>query len=296
MKIEQLRYFLEAAKTEHVGRAAAKVAISPSAISRSISELERELGRELFVKRGKNVALTNHGKLLRDRAGTFLNDLEAIKDELAAEDVQEQGHYRLAATHGLCARQLVPAWSKIQAKNPRLTAEVYTLRSAEVAAGVASGEYDFGLSLSPQESPALGSRVLYRGRLVLAVRRGHPLFKLAPAARAAKISDYPAALAKSFQGVDNCESHPAFGRFDIVPRLEFVFDSYDVAVERLCATDSWSLFPDLLLDEAGGRLAAIIPHGWQAELRVAALWPKHRWVTRPLKNLLVELAADLNIK
>jgi DNA-binding transcriptional LysR family regulator len=296
MKIEQLRYFLEAAKTEHIGRAAAKVAISPSAISRSISELEHELGRELFVKRGKNVALTNHGKLLRDRAGVFLSDLESIKDELAADDVAERGHYRLAATHGLCARRLVPAWSKIQARNPRLTAEVYTLRSAEVAAGVASGEYDFGLTLSPQESPSLGSRVLYRGQLVLAVRRGHPLLKLSPVSAAAKISDYPAALAKSFQGVDNCESHPVFGRFDIVPKLDFMFDSYEVATERLCATDSWSLFPDLLLDESRGRLAAIVPPGWNADLRVAGVWPKHRFLTRPLKRLLTELAADLNIQ
>jgi DNA-binding transcriptional LysR family regulator len=296
MKIEQLRYFLEAARQEHLGRAAVKISISPSAISRSISELERELGRELFVKRGKNVALTNHGKLLMERAESFLSGLEAIKDELASEQVEQVGHYRLAATHGLCARRLVPAWSRIQTKNPRLTAEVYTLRSAEVAAGVASGEYDFGLSLSPQESPSLGARVLYRGQLVLAVRRGHPVLKLPLAARAAKLSDYPAVLAKSFQGVDNCESHPAFGRFDIAPRLEFMFDSYDVAVERLCSTDSWSLFPDLLLEEAGGRLAAIVPPGWQAELRVAALWPKHRFLTRPLKRLLVELAADLNIK
>jgi DNA-binding transcriptional LysR family regulator len=296
MKIEQLRYFLEAAKTEHIGRAAAKVAISPSAISRSISELEHELGRELFVKRGKNVALTNHGKLLRDRAGVFLSELESIKDELAADDVAERGHYRLAATHGLCARRLVPAWSKIQARNPRLTAEVYTLRSAEVAAGVASGEYDFGLTLSPQESPSLGSRVLYRGQLVLAVRRGHPLLKLSPVSAAAKISDYPAALAKSFQGVDNCESHPVFGRFDIVPKLDFMFDSYEVATERLCATDSWSLFPDLLLDESRGRLAAIVPPGWNADVRVAGVWPKHRFLTRPLKRLLTELAADLNIQ
>jgi DNA-binding transcriptional LysR family regulator len=202
----------------------------------------------------------------------------------------------LAATHGLCARRLVPAWSRIQAKNPQLTAEIYTLRSAEVAAGVAAGEYDFGLSLSPQESPSLGTRVLYRGRLVLAVRRGHPVLKLPLGARAAALSGYPAALAKSFQGIDNCESHPAFGRFNIEPKLEFMFDSYDVGVERLCATDSWSLFPDLLLEDAGSRLAAIVPPGWHAELRVAALWPKHRWLTRPLKRLLVELAADLNIK
>jgi DNA-binding transcriptional LysR family regulator len=296
MKIEQLRYFLEAARQEHIGRAAVRISISPSAISRSISELERELGRELFSKRGKNVVLTNHGKLLMERAESFLSGLESIKDELASEQVAQQGHYRLAATHGLCARRLVPAWSRIQAKNPLLTAEVYTLRSADVAAGVASGEYDFGLCFSPQESPSLGSRVLYRGQLVIAVRRGHPLLKLPPAARAAKVSDYPASLAKAFSGVDNCESHPVFGRFDIAPKLEFMFDSYDVAVERLCSTDSWSLFPDILLDDAGGRLAAIVPPGWNAELRVTALWPKHRYVTRPLKNLLVELAADLNIK
>jgi len=295
MKIEQLRYFLEAAKTEHIGRAAARVAISPSAISRSVAELERELGRELFVKRGKNVFLTNHGKRLMERAESVLNGLEAMKDEIASEDVEPQGHFRLAATHGLCARRLVPAWSRVQAGSPRLTAEVYSLRSADVAAGVASGAYDLGLCYSPVESPALGARVLYRGQLLLAVRRGHPVLKLPLAARAARLSDYPAALSKAFSGIDNCESHPAFARFNISPRVELMFDSFDAALERLCSTDSWGLFPDLVLDEARGRLAAIVPPGWHAELRVAALWPRHRWLARPLKRLLADLAADLNI-
>lgn len=296
MKVEQLRYFLEAAKQEHIGRAAARVAISPSAISRSIAELESELGRELFVKRGKNVFLTSHGKLLMERAASFLNGLEAIKDEIASDDVELQGHYRLAATHGLCARRLAPAWSRIQKKNPRLTAEVYTLRSAQISADVASGALDFGLCFNPQESPGFASRVLYRGQLVLAVRRGHPLLKLPPSRRAANLSDYPAALSKSFHGIENCESHPAFARFDIAPKVDFMFDSFDTALERLCATDSWSLFPDLFLDDAGGRLSAIVPPGWHAELRAAALWPRHRWLTRPLKKLLTELAADLNLK
>lgn len=295
MKIEQLRYFLAAAKTEHIGRAAASVSISPSAISRSVAELERELGRELFVKRGKNVFLTVHGKRLMERADSLLNGLEEIKDELASDDVEQEGRYRLAATHGLCARRLVPAWSRVQAGAPRLTAEVYSLRSADVAAGVASGAYDLGLCYNPSQSPTLGERVLYRGSLLLAVRRGHPILKLPLAARAARLSDYPAALSKSFTGVDNCETHPAFARFHIVPRVELTFDSFDAALERLCATDSWSLFPDLLLDESGGRLSAVVPPGWHAELRVTALWPRHRWLSRPLKRLLADLAADLNI-
>ena len=51
MKLDQLTYFLEAARHEHIGKAAKAVAISPSAISHSISALEKELGRPLFKKR-----------------------------------------------------------------------------------------------------------------------------------------------------------------------------------------------------------------------------------------------------
>jgi len=41
-----------------------------------------------------------------------------------------------------------------------------------------------------------------------------------------------AALPKAFQGIDNCETHPMFEAFGIVPDVRLVFDNYEVAIEQ----------------------------------------------------------------
>jgi DNA-binding transcriptional LysR family regulator len=284
MKLEQLRYFIEAARQEHVGKAAAIVHISPSAISHSIAALERELGRELFVKKGKNIQLTNHGKLLMERAEGILNGLEAIKDELASDRVDLQGHYRLAGTHLLSSVFLTPAWSAVQKSHAQLTAEIYSLRSSQVISGVMQGEYDLGLCLSPQPHPSLEIETVFKGRLLPAVRRGHPLLKK-PDLKA--LSSYPAVLPKAYQGVDNCETHPMFARFGIAARPEVIFDSYAVAAARIAATDGWGLLPDLLIGSGLSALPA--PKRWDAPYTVAILRPAHRVPTRVLRRLSPEL-------
>ena len=48
MELQQLKYFREVAKLEHVTRAAEKLFVSQSAISRAVTQLEEELGVPLF--------------------------------------------------------------------------------------------------------------------------------------------------------------------------------------------------------------------------------------------------------
>src|SRR5271156_5441681 len=114
MKLDQLKYFLETAKQGHVGKAANILAISPSAISHSIAVLEKELGRELFIKHGKRIILTNHGRLLMERARGLLENVEAVFDEVASDMVELQGHYRMAATHVLSSKFLAAAWTTLR--------------------------------------------------------------------------------------------------------------------------------------------------------------------------------------
>ena len=73
MKLDQLTYFLEAARQEHIGKAARILAISPSAISHSIAALEEELGAPLFERKGKYIFLTNRGRRLMERAAELLS-------------------------------------------------------------------------------------------------------------------------------------------------------------------------------------------------------------------------------
>ena len=82
MKIEQMRYFVETAKQQHIRKASKIVATSPSNISHAISQLEEEFGRKLFTKKGRRILLTAHGKFLQERVEALLHDMDAIKQEI----------------------------------------------------------------------------------------------------------------------------------------------------------------------------------------------------------------------
>lgn len=291
MKLHQLLYFLETAKHEHIGKAAKILAISPSAISHSISGLEEELGRQLFAKQGKNILLTNHGKLLYERVSKLINDVEAIKEEIMSDQVELQGTYRLAATHMLCPALLTPAWIDIQGKNPKLVGELYSLRSAQVLQGVSSGEYDFGICFSPQSNPSVHIKTLWEGKLVIAVRKNHPLLKLKGDAQINSVYAYPCTAAKSYQGIDNCESHPIFEKFGIEPRVDLIFDNYEVAVRKILLSDAWALLPEWIVSRHG--LVPIVPEGWTAPVNISVLWPRNRILTRVLQKLIQTLEAEL---
>ncbi|MDO8473388.1 MAG: LysR family transcriptional regulator [Dehalococcoidia bacterium] len=296
MKPDQLRYFLEAARHQHIGKAARAIPISAIAVSHSIAALEEELGRELFLKRGKRIFLTSHGKLLMERAERLLRDIEAVREDLASDDVDLRGHYKLAATHVLCAEVLAPAWARLQRGNPRLTAELYTLRSAQVASDVATGAIDFGLCLSPQPHPAFESKVIHEGVMEIVVRKNHPILKVRPAARVRALSAYPAALPKAFQGIDNCESHPMFAKFGLNPRATLLFDSYDVAAAQVAGSEAWSLMPDWIARACRPSLARFVSKGWRAPSVVTAIWPKSRLRSRLLGRLIAGVEARFSLK
>jgi|CXWL01.1.fsa_nt_gi DNA-binding transcriptional LysR family regulator len=291
MKPDQLRYFLEAARHQHIGKGARAIPISASAVSHSIAALELELGRELFIKRGKHVFLTSHGKLLMERAERLLRDIEAVREDLASDDVDLRGHYKLAAAHVLCAQILAPAWAGLQRGNPRLSAELYTLRSAQVAADVASGVLDFGLCLNPQPHPAFERKIVHEGVMTIVVRKNHPVLKVPSAQRVRALSDYPAALPKAFQGIDNCESHPMFATFGLNPNATLLFDSYDVAAAQTAGSETWSFMPDWLARTYGPSLTCFVPKKWRAPSVVTAIWPKSRLRSRLLGRLIAGIEA-----
>lgn len=72
MDIKQLRYFVEVARREHISDAALELNIAQSAISRQITQLEKELGVTLFKRSRRNIILTVEGRQLLSQATQIL--------------------------------------------------------------------------------------------------------------------------------------------------------------------------------------------------------------------------------
>lgn len=86
MEIRTLRYFLEAAREENMSKAAERMHISQSALSKQLKGLEEELGKKLFVRHSFSIELTEEGVLLRKRAEDLLSMADKITAEFASMD------------------------------------------------------------------------------------------------------------------------------------------------------------------------------------------------------------------
>jgi hypothetical protein len=78
IELRQLRYFVAVAEELHFGRAAERLHMSQSPLSRAIRELERELGLVLFVRTTRPVELTAAGSALLEHARRALTEVDAL--------------------------------------------------------------------------------------------------------------------------------------------------------------------------------------------------------------------------
>lgn len=79
LDLRQLRFFIGVAEELHFGRAAARLFITQSALSRQIQALEQTLGVELLARDRRSVRLTEPGQLLLDHARELLAHSQQVE-------------------------------------------------------------------------------------------------------------------------------------------------------------------------------------------------------------------------
>lgn len=77
-----MRYFYTVAQFQHMTRAAEHINIAQPALTQAIKSLERELGVELFAKKGRNIVLTEYGEFLQKRLETILPEIDGLAGEI----------------------------------------------------------------------------------------------------------------------------------------------------------------------------------------------------------------------
>lgn len=80
--VDLLECYIAVCETKRISKAAAKLFISPSAVSRKISALEREVGHELFIRTKPNLALTPEGKIVLDYARHVIAERSIMLERL----------------------------------------------------------------------------------------------------------------------------------------------------------------------------------------------------------------------
>lgn len=142
----QIRYFLEVARAGSIRAAADRLHIVPSAVSRKIQRLERDLGARLMERRARGVILTEAGTVYARYALDAVHALQRVQSELELLRGLQRGHIGIAAVEGVIADLLARVVAQFRRKFSGVTFSVTVRGTDEVARAVREGNADIGLA------------------------------------------------------------------------------------------------------------------------------------------------------
>ncbi|NUA28268.1 LysR family transcriptional regulator [Cupriavidus basilensis] len=120
-----IELFCLAAEAGSFTAAANAAGVTPAAVSRSISRLEKRLGVRLFVRSTRSIRLTEGGKEYFEQCRAALNQLVEAERKVTGEQVQPSGTIRISAPTTYGHHRLLPLLPAFRAKYPLIKVEVH---------------------------------------------------------------------------------------------------------------------------------------------------------------------------
>ena len=173
--LRQLQVFLATAHFENISRAAASLAMSQSAASSALAELEHQYDIQLFDRVGKRLQLNALGHALRPRAMALLQQAEAL--EQALHQHSESGQLKIGATLTIGNYLAVGLMARFMGENPQTKVELQVANTATIAARIHNFELDLGLIEGELHDSDLEVTPWRDDELVVFCAPGHPLAK-----------------------------------------------------------------------------------------------------------------------
>ena len=172
--LRQLRYLSSLARHRHFGRAAEDCAVTQPALSMQIRELEREIGAELVERRPGDIALTDTGREVTQRAEHILAATRDLVDFARHRDVLS-GRLKLGIIPTLAPYVLPRVLPQLQAEYPRLRLEVRETQTKVLLEELSGGELDCVLLALPVDGADVATLPLFEDPFLLAVPAGDSL-------------------------------------------------------------------------------------------------------------------------
>ncbi|MBY4841190.1 LysR family transcriptional regulator [Pantoea sp. DY-5] len=173
--LNTLRLFVTAADCKSLTRTAELSSITLSAVSKRISELERNLNCQLFTRQPRGIELTTAGAGLLRHARSILDSVNSMASELNDYARGAVGHVRIAANVSAVIQFLPEDLATFFALNPGIRIYLEEALSDAVIDSVESGRVDIGIFADNVDATVLKTFPWRQDRLVLLVPAAHPL-------------------------------------------------------------------------------------------------------------------------
>ncbi|NMG49068.1 LysR family transcriptional regulator [Azoarcus communis] len=177
MELRHLRCFLAVAEELHFARAAEKLHIEQSPLSRTIKELEEELGEQLFVRTSRSTRLTRAGKLFLEHVPRVFIALQQARDSVKAAANGFHGQLRIALSDGITPSRLPTLLALCRQEEPEVELRFFEVPLSQQIKGLHDDLYDVGFAQSDEAGDGIAVEAAWSDPLMVAVPARHPLLK-----------------------------------------------------------------------------------------------------------------------
>ncbi|MBA6418133.1 LysR family transcriptional regulator [Pseudomonas sp. 5Ae-yellow] len=175
MELRHLRCFLAVAEELHFARAAERLHIEQSPLSRTIKELEEDLGEQLFVRTSRSTRLTRAGKLFWEHVPRIFTALEQARDSVKAAANGFHGQLRIALSDGITPSRLPTLLAQSRQEEPEVELRLFEVPLSQQLKGLQDDLYDVGFAQSDEVGDGITVKAVWRDPLMVAVPARHPL-------------------------------------------------------------------------------------------------------------------------
>ena len=174
MEIRHLRCFLAVAEELHFARAAERLHMEQSPLSRTIRELEEDLGVQLFVRTSRSTRLTLAGRFFLEHVPRVLAVLEQARESVKAAANGFQGQLRIALSDCVAPFRLSGLLARCREEDPDIEIRLFEVSLAQQLQGLRDELYDAGFSMADEVGDGLIVEPAWEDELMMALPARHP--------------------------------------------------------------------------------------------------------------------------
>ena len=175
LTLRQLEILCAVAQSGSTVAAAELVALSQSATSAAVQQLEQGLGAALFERVGKRLALNDAGRAMLPQALALLEQARSMEQAFGARSEEFPVRLRVAASTTIGTYALPPVLAQLAISHPRVRVDLQIANTREVGEAVQALEVDMGLIEGTSHWPGLEVQPWLPDELVIVAAPNHPL-------------------------------------------------------------------------------------------------------------------------
>ncbi len=287
MEFRVLQYFLAVAREQSLSGAAQSLHLSQPTLSRQLKDLEDELGKQLFTRSNKGIALTEEGMILRKRAEEIVQLMKKAEDEIALSDEAISGDVYIGAGESDVNRILGQAARQMQQTWPDIHYHISSGNAVFVLEQLDRGLIDFGLVYgSVDHSKYESIRLPFPDTFGVLMRRDSPLAEkeiISPE----DLADKPLILSaqEEREGWQLARLiSPDISRLNIVATYTLIYNGSLLVKEGL----GYAITFDRLINTQGTSLC-FRPLAPTRQLTASIVWKKYQLLSKPAQKFLEKL-------